>query len=349
MAICAEAKLDCVLTPIPWDGLIPGLKTKKIDAIMNSMSITAEREKEIDFSNKYYNTPTSIAGAKDQKFDASPEGLKGKIIGVQVSTVHAAYAKKHFGGSAAEIKEYQTQDEANQDLIAGRIDATQADGIALGTGAQSNGIQSVAIGAGATANNSGSVALGAGAATSVGSQTGYTAYGLAAPQNSAGEVSVGTAGAERKVTNVAAGSAATDAVNVSQLQAVDGKVTQVANNVTNLGDSIANSFGGGSTYDPGTGTVTTQLNVGGTTYNNVNDALQAVGATASAGWNIQANGGPSTNVGSNGTLNVTAGANTVVTLIFDSVPERIAAPIAGPAADDSATTRAFQPIAVPSC
>jgi polar amino acid transport system substrate-binding protein len=45
--------------------------------------------------------------------------------------VHAAYAKKHFGDSASEIKEYQTQDEANQDLAAGRIDATQADAIAL--------------------------------------------------------------------------------------------------------------------------------------------------------------------------------------------------------------------------
>ena len=129
-AICAEAKLDCVLTPIPWDGLIPALNSKKIDAIMNSMSITAERMKEIDFSDKYYNTPTAVVGAKDQTFDASPAGLKGKIIGVQVSTVHAAYAKKHFT-EAAEIKEYQTQDEANQDLAAGRIDATQADSIAL--------------------------------------------------------------------------------------------------------------------------------------------------------------------------------------------------------------------------
>jgi len=130
-AICGEAKLECVLTPIPWDGLIPALKTNKIDAIMNSMSITAERQKEIDFSDKYYNTPTAVIGPKDQTFDATPEGLKGKILGVQVSTVHAAYAKKHFGGSASEIKEYQTQDEANQDLVAGRIDATQADSIAL--------------------------------------------------------------------------------------------------------------------------------------------------------------------------------------------------------------------------
>jgi len=132
-AICDEAKMKCVLTPIPWDGIIPALTSKKIDAIMNSMSITDERKKTIDFSDKYYNTPTAVIGPKDQKFDASPEGLKGKILGVQASTTHAAYAKKHFAGTAAEIKEYQTQDEANQDLEAGRIDATQADAIALDT------------------------------------------------------------------------------------------------------------------------------------------------------------------------------------------------------------------------
>eukprot|EP01036_Dinobryon_divergens_P045120 gene45120-60245_t len=79
-----------------------------------------------------------FAGAKGQKFDATPEGLKGKVIGVQVSTIHAAYAKKHFGSTAAEIKEYQTQDEANQDLAAGRIDATQADQIALDAFLQSD-------------------------------------------------------------------------------------------------------------------------------------------------------------------------------------------------------------------
>ncbi len=131
-AVCAEAKLECVVTPVAWDGIIPALTAKKIDAIMASMSITEERMKTIDFSKKYYNTPTGIVGAKGAAFDATPEGLKGKILGVQVSTVHADYAKKYFGPVAAEIKEYQTQDEANQDLAAGRIDATQADSIALG-------------------------------------------------------------------------------------------------------------------------------------------------------------------------------------------------------------------------
>jgi polar amino acid transport system substrate-binding protein len=136
-AICAEAKFECELVPIPWDGLIPALTTKKIDAIMNSMSITDERMKTIDFSDKYYSISAGVVGPKGQTFEATPEGLKGKIVGVQVSTTHSAYAKKHFA-EAAEIKEYQTQDEANQDLAAGRIDATQADSIALDAFLQSD-------------------------------------------------------------------------------------------------------------------------------------------------------------------------------------------------------------------
>lgn len=130
-AVCAEAKLDCPISYIAWDGLIPALTGKKIDAIINSLSITAERKQVIDFSDKYYNTPTAIMGPKDADFPATAEGLKGKILGVQVSTVHSSYAKKHFADSVSQIKEYPTQDEANQDLAAGRVDAVQADQIAL--------------------------------------------------------------------------------------------------------------------------------------------------------------------------------------------------------------------------
>jgi polar amino acid transport system substrate-binding protein len=51
-AVCAEAKVTCVVTPVAWDGIIPALTSKKIDAIMGSMSITDERKKTIDFSDK---------------------------------------------------------------------------------------------------------------------------------------------------------------------------------------------------------------------------------------------------------------------------------------------------------
>lgn len=131
-AICAEAKLDCVVTPVAWDGIIPALTTNKIDMIIGSMSITAERLQTIDFSDKYYNSPPGIIGAKDVKFDATPEGLAGKTLGVQVATIHQVYANKYFAAAGATVKEYQTQDEANNDLASGRIDAVQADSIALG-------------------------------------------------------------------------------------------------------------------------------------------------------------------------------------------------------------------------
>lgn len=128
-AVCKAAELDCEVTPVAWDGIIPSLTGGQIDVIMASMSITEERAKTIDFSNHYYKTPAVIAADKNLDIAATPEGLKGKVLGIQASTTHQAYADKHF--TDATIKVYQTQDEANQDLASGRIDATQADSIAL--------------------------------------------------------------------------------------------------------------------------------------------------------------------------------------------------------------------------
>lgn len=130
-AVCAAGEMQCVITPVAWDGIIPSLTSGQIDVIMASMSITEERSKTIDFSDKYYNTPTVVVGAKGVEMAPTPEGLAGKIIGVQASTIHADYVEKYFAGTAAEVKIYQTQDEANSDLAAGRIDATQADSIAM--------------------------------------------------------------------------------------------------------------------------------------------------------------------------------------------------------------------------
>lgn len=129
-AVCEAAELSCDVVPVSWDGIIPALKSGKIDMIFGSLSITPSREKEIDFSNKYFNNSSVIVGPKSEEFDATVEGLSGKTLGVQRSTNHAAYAEEHFSGDAR-IKVYQTQDEANQDLISGRIDATQADGVAM--------------------------------------------------------------------------------------------------------------------------------------------------------------------------------------------------------------------------
>lgn len=129
-AVCAAMEEECEIVPVAWDGIIPALLAKKIDVIMASMSITEERMKTIDFSNKYYNTPAVIIASKDSDISGEPSSVDGKILGVQVSTIHANYADKYFS-DVAEVKTYNTFDEHNQDLFAGRIDAVLADNLAL--------------------------------------------------------------------------------------------------------------------------------------------------------------------------------------------------------------------------
>ncbi|MCL6236947.1 hypothetical protein M5F66_01085, partial [Acinetobacter sp. ANC 5033] len=74
------------------------------------------------------------------------------------------------------------------------------------------------------------------------------------------------------ISNVANG-----AINVSSKDAVNGSQLYGAQN------NIANIIGGDTKIDPNTGNITTS-NLGGTTANNVNDAIQQVNNTANAGW-----------------------------------------------------------------
>ncbi|MFV0600564.1 MAG: YadA-like family protein [Brachymonas sp.] len=107
------------------------------------------------------------------------------------------------------------------------------------------------------------------------------------------------------LNNVAAGvlsSNSLQAVNGSQLYAV--------------GNSTAIALGGGSIFDPTTGQITASLTVDGNTYDNVQSALDAIGSVigGSGGWNLQANGGPETNIPPAGTVNVVDGSNTTAVL-----------------------------------
>src|SRR5262249_38824690 len=92
---------------------------------------TDERKKVIDFTDKYYNTPSVVVGAKDQKIEVSAAGLTGKVVAAQTSTVHADYAKKYYPD--AKIKLYDTFDNATADLAAGRADVAIADLIVMDT------------------------------------------------------------------------------------------------------------------------------------------------------------------------------------------------------------------------
>ncbi|MEM6711324.1 MAG: lysine/arginine/ornithine ABC transporter substrate-binding protein [Pseudomonadota bacterium] len=125
-AICAEMDVTCEFVAQDWDGIIPALLASRYDAIMAGMSITAEREEVVDFTNKYFQTPARfIAQDGSGITDTSPEALEGKVIGTQSATIHANFLEDQY--EDADIRLYPTQDDANLDLASGRLDLVLAD------------------------------------------------------------------------------------------------------------------------------------------------------------------------------------------------------------------------------
>jgi octopine/nopaline transport system substrate-binding protein len=145
--ICARAKIDCKFVAQDWDGMMAGLAAGKFDIIMDALSITPDRQKVIDFSKPYANTPALFAVNKKGplanlagtgtllKLDANGDGpggkdaiaalrkaLTGKSIGIQTATVYSDFIYKNFK-DVATIREYKTSPEHDLDLVAGRIDA----------------------------------------------------------------------------------------------------------------------------------------------------------------------------------------------------------------------------------
>ena len=151
--LCSRMKTKCEIVAQDWDGIIPALLAKKYDAVMAGMSITDERKQVIDFAGPYADSPNGYLVAKtsplakmpgtgqiynlvtqqaeaEKAIEATKPLLKGKTLGVQVSTTHPVFADTYLKGTA-EIREYKTTEAHDLDLLAGRIDAVLADATAI--------------------------------------------------------------------------------------------------------------------------------------------------------------------------------------------------------------------------
>jgi octopine/nopaline transport system substrate-binding protein len=146
--LCRRMKVECTIEAQSFDGIIPALNAGKFDAIMAGMSATAKREEVMAFTQAYGTTGQTFAVLKSSPLVDLPEKgkafslssdeagaaaaveelkphLKGKIIGVQGSSIAANFLDKYLKGTA-EIREYKTTEQHDLDLTAGRIDAIMA-------------------------------------------------------------------------------------------------------------------------------------------------------------------------------------------------------------------------------
>ena len=157
--LCIYMGHDCTIVEQDWDGMIPALLMRKFDAIMAGMSITAERQKTITFSQGYASDGASLAvmkGSPLEGMDTSAinlsskdsatkkiladltAALAGKTVCVQTATIHQNFLESGLVG-APTVRTYKTQDEVNLDLAAGRCDAGLADILAITDFAEKSG------------------------------------------------------------------------------------------------------------------------------------------------------------------------------------------------------------------
>jgi len=125
-ALCKEIKRQCVFVEQVWDSMIPGLQAKKYDAIISSMSITEERLQVVDFSDKYYSTPSQIVVKTGTPF-TDLASLKGKKLGVLKGSTQEKYALGELKPVGVSVVPYEAQDQVYLDIKSGRLDGTVAD------------------------------------------------------------------------------------------------------------------------------------------------------------------------------------------------------------------------------
>jgi histidine transport system substrate-binding protein len=92
-AICEKLQVKCTWVHNEFDGMIPALRARKFDAIMSSMAVTPARQKQIDFTNRLFLSPTSVIVRKSAGFGDTVESLKGKQVGVLQGSLQEAYAR----------------------------------------------------------------------------------------------------------------------------------------------------------------------------------------------------------------------------------------------------------------
>ena len=103
-----------------WDSIIPNLVSGNYDTIIAGMSITAERDEVIDFTQDYFPpSPSVYMGLSGADVD-----VDGGVIAAQTSTIQAGYV----AASGATLVEFATAEETISAVQNGEADAVLADG-----------------------------------------------------------------------------------------------------------------------------------------------------------------------------------------------------------------------------
>jgi cystine transport system substrate-binding protein len=128
-ALAKELGVKVKLSATPWAGILAALESKRLDVVINQVTISDERKKKYDFSEPY--TISGIqALTKTQNAGTikTAKDLEGKKVGVGLGSNYEQWLKENV--PAAIVKTYDDDPTKYQDLRVGRIDAILVDRLA---------------------------------------------------------------------------------------------------------------------------------------------------------------------------------------------------------------------------
>ncbi|WP_241290303.1 ABC transporter substrate-binding protein [Burkholderia stabilis] len=104
-----------------FKNFVEGLKSGKYDLVMNDLTPTAERSKQVDFAKPYGVEDFRIFVRSDNTNVHGQADLKGKRVGVTTGSSNEAWARAHLKES--DIRAYDNGGLVFNDLGSGRLDA----------------------------------------------------------------------------------------------------------------------------------------------------------------------------------------------------------------------------------
>lgn len=111
-----------VIENMAFDGLIPALKTGKIDLIISSMTATPERARSIDFSDAYLHMGLSLLVKNDSPIRSAADlDRPGRVVAVKKGTTGHLYAANHL--QLATVLVFDKEAAAVLEVVQGKADA----------------------------------------------------------------------------------------------------------------------------------------------------------------------------------------------------------------------------------
>ncbi|UYU30617.1 cystine ABC transporter substrate-binding protein [Siccibacter colletis] len=128
-ALAQHLGVKASLKPTKWDGMLASLDSKRIDVVINQVTISDERKKKYDFSTPYTVSGIQALVKKDNAGSIKTAAdLKGKKVGVGLGTNYEEWLRANVQG--VDIRTYDDDPTKYQDLRVGRIDAILVDRLA---------------------------------------------------------------------------------------------------------------------------------------------------------------------------------------------------------------------------